>query len=32
MIQKGMKKMSKKFLNLNKYKISKKITITKDRI
>ena len=31
-VQKGMKKMSKKFLNLNKYKISKKNTITRDKI
>jgi phosphomethylpyrimidine synthase len=31
-VQKGMKKMSKDFLNLNKYKISKKITITRDRV
>ena len=31
-VNKGMKEMSKKFLNLNKYKISKKITITRDKI
>jgi len=31
-VQKEMNKMSKKFLNLNKYKISKKITITRDKI
>ena len=31
-VKKGMKDMSKKYLNLNKYKTSKKITITKDRI
>jgi len=31
-VNKGMKKMSKKFVNLNKYKISKKITITRNRI
>ena len=31
-VKEGMKDMSKKYLNLNKYKTSKKITITKDRI
>ena len=31
-VKKGMKDMSKKYLNLNKYKTSKKITIAKDRI
>ena len=31
-VKKGMKDMSKKYLNLNKYKTSKKIRITKDRI
>ncbi|MBK47427.1 MAG: phosphomethylpyrimidine synthase ThiC [Pelagibacteraceae bacterium] len=31
-VKKGMKDMSKKYLNLNKYKNSKKITINKNRI
>ena len=31
-VNKGMNKMSKKFLNLNKYKTSKKNKITRDRI
>ena len=31
-VKKGMKDMSKKYLNLNKYKTSKKITITKDGV
>ena len=31
-VKKGMKDMSKKYLDLNKYKTSKKITITKNRI
>ena len=31
-VNKGMQEKSKEFLNLNKYKTSKKITIAKDRI
>jgi len=31
-VKKGMKDMSKKYLDLNKYKTSKKITTTRDKI